>query len=196
MQSEVGKIAEVKTGHTFRAAINNDTNGNILIVQAKNITHNQQYVDMGSLVATSYEISADYMLRDGDILLVARGMKFGSFRAAIFRSDAKNVVASASLHVIRIKEDALSPEYLSQYLNSTYGQEQIAGIVSGSYIGAISRKNLEDLVIPIPDPHKQKAIVDLYRNMVQQQKNLDRQHTVKQKIINATFKHIIKERAL
>ena len=82
------------------------------------------------------------------------------------------------------------PEYVSHYLNSDKGQSDLSEIVSGSYIGAILRKDLEDIEIPVPSMQKQKIIVNLYHNIQEQQKIVDREIEIKSNIINSLFRKV------
>jgi restriction endonuclease S subunit len=79
------------------------------------------------------------------------------------------------------------PEYVSRFLNSKVGQDALSQIVSGSYIGALPRKEVEKIKIPIPTLEKQQAVVDLDRNIREQEKIINRQNEIKHNLVNATF---------
>jgi restriction endonuclease S subunit len=132
-------------------------------------------------------------LQYNDILIVSRGSGLGSFRSTVFTSSQKNVIASSSVHIIRINDVTVLPKYISLWLNSSEGQKLLLQIVTGgSYIQSILLKNLAELEIPIPPIHTQKSIVALEENIKQQQKILDRKKEIKENIINATFNNLIK----
>jgi len=192
---KLGDIAQVTLGYAFRGAIKPDKDGNILVLQAKDLVRGIPVTDTDHLTPISFDLPgyAGHLKRD-DVLLISRGMKAGAFRSAVFESDATNVIASASIIIIRVTAlDEVLPEYLSHYLNSKDGQVALSEIVSGSYIGALPRRELEKIKVPVPNINKQKAIVDLYRNMQEQQKILDRKNELKQQIIEATFTNITKQ---
>jgi len=190
---KLGDIASTIAGFAFRGAITPDTNGDVLVFQAKDLARGAFVTDVHGLTPISSTLAgrAEY-LKNNDVLLIARGMKAGAFRSTVFKSGASNVIASASVHIIRVSSSDVLPEYLSHYLNSKDGQDALSQIVTGSYIGALPRRSLEQLKIPIPDLRKQKTIVDLYQNMQMQQKILDRKNELKQQIIEATFTNITK----
>lgn len=181
-------IGQVIGGFVFREAIKPDNNGDIYVFQAKDITAGEAIKDIGTLTKISHNIP-EYAghLKKNDILLIARGMRSGSFRSAVFSSDAPNVIASSSIHVIRITAVGVMPEYVSRYLNSKVGQDALSQIVSGSYIGALPRKEVEKIKIPIPTLEKQQVVVDLDRNIREQEKIIDRQNEIKHNLMNATF---------
>lgn len=190
---KLGDISDIIAGFAFRGAITPDKDGDVLVFQAKDLLRGVFVTDVTNLspISSSLAGRAEY-LRTDDILLIARGMKMGAFRSTVFKSDALNVMASASVHIIRVNSRDVLPEYLSHYLNSKDGQDALSQIVTGSYIGALPRRSLSQLKIPIPNLHKQKAIVDLYQNIQLQQRILDRKSHLKQQIIEATFTNITK----
>lgn len=188
---QVKDIAQVIAGYTFRGAIKPDSAGSVFVFQAKDLVQGEQLVNVSVLTKVSRNIAEHLAyLQKNDILLIARGMKSGAFRSTVFMSDEPNVIASSSIHIIRIKAQDVLPEYVSHYLNSKEGQDSLSQIVSGSYIGAIPRGELEKIKIPIPPLQKQKALVDLFQNMRAQQKILARRNELKQNIINATFRNL------
>ena len=191
MYMELHEIADVIAGYTFRGAIKPDNKGSIAVFQAKDLVQGQPFQDTSSLTLISQDIPG-YAghLKKNDVLLIARGMKSGAFRSTLFLADEHNVVASSSVHIVRITAPNILPEYVSHYLNTADGQLALAGIVSGSYIGALPRKELEKIKIPIPTLRKQEALINLYRNIREQQKILDRKKEIKENIISATFRNL------
>lgn len=187
---KLGDIAQVIPGYAFRGAIKPDKTGDTFVLQAKDLVQGSPIKGVDTLTPIALDVSYSSFLQKHDVLLVARGMKAGSFRSTVFMAEDTNVIASASVHVIRPVTPNVIPEYLSHYLNSKKGQDDLTQIVTGSYIGAIPRRSLEQMRIPIPDLNKQKAIVDLFNNIQAQQKLLDRKKELKQQIIEATFKNI------
>lgn len=186
-------IATVIAGYTFRGAITPDKNGDLLVFQAKDLARGAFVTDVSTLTPIAFDPTGyTGHLKKDDVLVIARGMKAGAFRSTVFKSDASNVIASSSVHIIRITTSSVLPEYISHYLNSKNGQESLSEIVTGSYIGALPRRLLEQLKIPIPDLRKQKVIIDLYRNMQMQQKILNRKNELKQQILDTTFTNITK----
>lgn len=188
---ELHEIATVIAGYTFRKAIKPDIDGNIYVFQAKDLIQAEPFRSVGTLTRISHDIP-EYTghLKQNDVLLVARGMKSGSFRSTVFDINDTNVLASSSVHVVRITTDNVLPEFLSLYLNSKEGQDALSGIVTGSYIGALPRKELEKIKIPIPPLQKQKTLIQLYQNIKEQEQLINRQNEIKQNIINATFKNL------
>ncbi|MCB9810680.1 MAG: restriction endonuclease subunit S [Candidatus Nomurabacteria bacterium] len=191
---KLSDIAQVTPGYAFRGAIEETRNGNTLVFQARDLVQGVPVSDVSSLTKISLDLPPDdRYLQKNDVLIVARGMKAGAFRAAVFMSDAQNVIASASVHIIRISTSKVLPEFLSHYLNSKEGQDSLANIVTGSYIGALPRRELIHIKIPVPELEKQKAIVALHENIQAQQSIVDRRQYLKQQIVEATFTNLTKQ---
>ena len=189
---ELHEISTVIAGYTFRGAVKPDSEGHIFVFQAKDMVQSEPIIDTSSLTRISHEVPGyTGQLKNGDVLLVARGMKAGSFRSTIFSSDDDNVIASSSVHVIRITDNQILPEFLSLYLNSKEGQESISQIVTGSYIGAVPRRALEKIKIPLLPLERQRTFVELDTNIRGQQRITNRQNKIKEDIINATFRKLI-----
>lgn len=191
MQMKLDNVATIIAGYTFRGAITADKNGDLLVIQAKDLGRNTFITDASILTPIAFD-SAGYpnRIKKNDVLIIARGMRAGAFRAAVYKSDASNVIASSSLHIIRITVPGILPEYVTHYLNSKNGQDLLSKIVTGSYICALPRRLLEQLKMPIPDLRKQKAIVKLYQNMQLQQQILDRRNELKHQILDAIFTNL------
>jgi restriction endonuclease S subunit len=191
---QLSDIAQIKPGFTFRGALEPDKEGNIIVVQARNVVGGKNSIRAGDLLRISSQPprTATYVL-NGDIILVARGVGTGTFRAAVLELDIDdvNVLPSSSVFVIRVTDrNRVLPEYLSLFINSSEGQKLIFQTVSGSNIQTVSRTELEKIDIPIPPLITQKGIVDLSRNIRQQEQITERKKYLKQNIINATIKNL------
>jgi restriction endonuclease S subunit len=189
MQKDLNQIASVISGYTFRDSIENEPNGDIFVVQGKNVSAGADMEDLTELVKISSNLlRAPNFLKHNDILLVSRGSGAGAFRSTVFGVTSENVIASSAVHIIRITDVTVLPKYLSLYLNSLEGQKAISQIVTGaSYIQSILVKNLADLKIPIPPIHIQKTIIALHENITQQERLRIRKRELQQNIINQSF---------
>ena len=156
-------------GYTFRKTIEPDSSGNVFVLQANNIFAGQKIDRTDNLIKTSFTGSRTAtFLQKNDVVLVSRGMGHGAFRSVVFLSDSSNVIASASLFIIRLLDNNVLPDYLVVYLNSIEGQNRLLKIGSGSHFQTLPRREFEKLEIPIPPLDKQKMIVDLFENINRQ----------------------------
>lgn len=186
---KLNQIARITSGYSFRGPIEHDSSGDLFVVQAKNIVPDQ---DIDTLLGFS-RISSDTIrnpscLQNNDILLVSKSAGSGLIRSSLFLSEARNVIPSSSIHVLRITDVTVLPKFLSLYLNASEGQKALSFIVSGhSSIRSISLKQLKDLEIPIPSMHKQKMIISLRENILQQERIRVRQCELHEEIYNAVI---------
>lgn len=194
MYRKLSEIAEIKSGYTFRGAVTHQENGDIFIIQAKDIKTDNDLLKVTDLTRMSSDaLRNPFFLQHNDILIVSRGAGLGSFRSSVFSSQKENVIASASVYIIRVTDLAILPKYLSLYLNSADGQKKIMGTIIGtSYIQSIVIKNLIDLGIPIPLIDKQKTIIELDENVKKQEKIIQRKNKLNSEIINSIFTNINK----
>lgn len=72
---------------------------------------------------------------------------------------------AASQHILRVNpnEDLIDPAYLNCFLSSEYGYHQLLRYRYGAVIDEIDDKNIEGVLVPIPNEEQQKEIGDLVR---------------------------------
>lgn len=188
MYRKIDKIAEVFSGYTFRGRVEEDPQGDIFVLQAKDLSAYLDISGVNRLVPVSSEsLRRPLFLRYNDVLLVSRATGTGLFRSTVFTGAAENVMPSSSVHVIRVNDVSILPKYLSLYLNSEAGQKSLQQIVTGAYVQSILIKNLLEYQIPIPPIHAQKTLIALYENFLKQKQLVKRKQELKQNIINAVF---------
>lgn len=191
MLKEIKQFATVISGYTFRGAIHPDQNGQIFVFQAKNIIANEPIDNKTTLTPINLkQPKSESYLKNGDITIVSRGLGLGSFRATMFKSNKENILASSSVHIIRITTPDILPEYISAYLNSINGQTKISQKVSGSHFKTLLRKNLEELEIEIPPLEKQKTVVELQKNILEQEKLIEQKNKIQKNILNSIFTNL------
>jgi restriction endonuclease S subunit len=193
MYMKLKEIAAVYSGYTFRGAIKPEPYGQTAIIQARDVGSDTAPILREELVKTSFEPArADASVKENDVIIVARGAGSGSFRAAVFKGNDSNVIASVSVYIVRITSDQILPEFLALYLNSSNAQQDILDRVSGSYIKTIPRLKLEEVSIPMPSIAKQKSLIALHDNIRRQEEILERKSRLKEDIIKATLTNLSK----
>lgn len=192
MLKKLSQISNISSGYNFRGPIKNLENGDLFVIQGKNVLSDEDIkITKGLNQVSPKNIRSPFFLKHNDILLVSRGLEHGTFRSSIFIAEEKNIITSSSVYVIRITDITVLPKYVSLYLNSTEGQSKLLQISSGgSYIKTILMKNLVDLEITIPPINIQKAIIDLYENMSEQNKLMNRKKEIYQNIIKTFFNNL------
>jgi restriction endonuclease S subunit len=173
----LGEVANIQSGYSFRAKVINVENGTLGVVQAKDISG--LYIDEQGIAKINQDYAESRIQQDGDILLTSRG----SFRAGVGRF-FKPTIASSSLFTIRLTSADFLPEYIAVYLNSEAAQYYISQSAKGATIQSLLIDDLRNLPIPHVPIKNQQSIIDLQKNIEQQNKLLRR----KQEIINGVLK--------
>ena len=188
VKKNIRDIASVIAGYTFRTALKSHKNGLMAVVQAKDILDNI-FITKNSLTKIDLqEYQTRAIIQESDIVISSRG----SFRASIIKGDAKNIIASSSVYVLRIENQDIFPEYLAIYLNTIEGQKKIKEKMTGSVIKTILRRDLENIEIPIPDKKMQDIVINLFQNKQAQQKLLDRKKILINQIIESSITNYLK----
>lgn len=150
-------FAQIISGYSFRNSIQEVQNGNLYVLQSKNITSNQYICDDELLRIENEGYNTAAFIKNDDVIITSRG----SFRSAVIKTD-KIILAASSVYIIRIKNNAVLPEYLALFLNSRRAQGQLLQVSTGAVINNLKRKNLEKIKVTIPDIVSQKKIIDLH----------------------------------
>ena len=71
-------------------------------------------------------VSKRSLLQQNDVIVTIIGATFEIIgRASIFLNDYPSSVVNQNIAIIRVNEDQLNPFYLSVFLNSRFGREQL-----------------------------------------------------------------------
>ena len=156
IQKKLEDIASITTGIYEKSQPAGDT----LYLQGKHFDESGAFRE--DLIVFQ-ELQADerlskHLLKDGDILLIAKGE---SNRACLYQHDIGQAVASSTFFVIRLAEERLLPVFLQWYFNTEYMQELLSGLSKGTQISSLSKKVLSEIEIPIPPLKTQKQILEM-----------------------------------
>jgi|GEM_PF-5093676 len=99
----------------------------------------------------------------GDILLNAIGPNRG--KAAIVTSDLANMYINRHVICLRANGNLIYPEYLAIALNTAIVQEQFLDRSTGAVIPSLNLKNIEEVLVPVPDKDIQLATIDEFRSL-------------------------------
>lgn len=155
-KEELGNVAEVFRG---KAINKKDANGSIGVVNISNLNdYDIDYAGLDHIEEEERKV-ANYLLRDGDLLLPARGT---AIRIAIFQEQKYPCIASSNIIVIRPNEKLLLGTYLKVFLDSPLGNKVLAGKQQGTVVINISYKDLKTLEIPLLRVDEQKVIAEEY----------------------------------
>ena len=152
-------IADIRTGYSFRAKLEPDSEGNILVVQLKELS-DKNTIDISTAVKINMQnVSENYLLQKGDLVFRSRGM---DSTAAIMDISADNIILSAPFQRIRLRDTLkIIPEYLLWYINSKDAQTYFSANKTGTSVSMISTAVLADLPVVIPSLEIQKKIIEI-----------------------------------
>jgi len=158
---KVWEIADVRMGCGFRSKIEHNPEGNVPVIQPKDIT-NSGLLQVDDICRVEMStIKPGQVLAKGDVLLTSRG----KFASTVYAGEFKeNCVAAGSLLVLTVKAKLpILPEYLPLYFNSAKGRLEFNRLTERTTIPYLNRSNLEQMDIPIPPLETQQKRVALER---------------------------------
>ncbi len=170
--AKLEEVAEIITGYSFRKSIEPDPNGQIFVVQAKDIVNGEIIQSTEKLTRILEEPNHPAYLQRDDLLLLSKVYPGAQFRTTIYQGLSGKVLASSSIHVIRLKNDSVLPEYLFMLFSSGFTQKWLQENSSGVNTPTMPRATLGTLTIPIISIEQQKAYISLSKEMKNMQRLL------------------------
>lgn len=144
------------SGYSFREKIEHNPNGDVGILQMKDIKDNYLSFDYHNIDKVSNFLFKDkFYLQKNDILFVSKGTN--NFAIAVENVNFK-IVPSATFFVIRVEEKKIIPEYLVWYINQKEAQNYFNEKKAGTYVPNLNKQDIMELPIKVPPLKTQKAI--------------------------------------
>jgi restriction endonuclease S subunit len=148
-------FSEIRMGHAFRQRLVRVPDGNVLVIQPKNITLDGS-ISFREGTPLRIKTPAAKPLQPKDVLVVNRGR----FAAAVFDlSTSERWIVPSSILVLSINTRSILPEYVTCYFNSADGQRLFQRHCEQTTIPFISTANLKNMDIPIPPIERQRSLV-------------------------------------
>ena len=146
---------EIRMGHAFRRRLARVPDGDVLVIQPKNISL-EGSISFGGEAPLRTKASAVKPLQPNDVLIVNRGR----FAAAVFDlTTSERWIVPSSILVLSVREESILPEYIACYFNSAKGQRLFRRHCEQTTIPFISTANLGNMNIPIPPIERQQSLV-------------------------------------
>lgn len=164
-------LAHIQSGHPFRGSVPPVPGGNAVALQMRDIS-----LDCGvawnGLVQTQIDgRKAPEWLQPGDVVFVARGAR--NF-AVCLQDVLRPAVCSQYFFLLRVKASSgLLPDFLAWQINGAPAQRYLASNAEGSDQLSIRRGVLESLPIVVPPIAKQRLIIALANQVIQEKKILE-----------------------
>ncbi|MBR5901884.1 restriction endonuclease subunit S [bacterium] len=168
-KKRLGEMADVIRGRLFKQGHDEDKT-RVKIVNISDI-EDGCVNEITEAVEADLRHWEDHVLRKDDLLITIKGT---TIKLAIFDKDDSRYVASPNLCAIRIKsefkDNKLVVSYLKLYFDLPCGRRQLQSIKRGSFVMSVSKDDLLDLQIPVPEINRQKALCEKYKNSYEQYK--------------------------
>ena len=132
-----------------------------------------------------YNESPEIMLHENDILMTKDGT-IGKL-AYIENISHKSTVAS-HIHVIRKKSEKILPRFLFYVFESPQFKNVIESKITGSVVPALTQKDINSTLFPIPPISEQKSISKIFYDLDTKIQNLQNQNKILEQITQAIFK--------
>jgi hypothetical protein len=166
-----GTSAGIATGYHFRGRIENDPNGDIPVVQAKDIDWSRQLVSTELMHVKLEKDPAPHLLRAGDVLFLSRGHRHW---ALAITGSMPRFIAPGYFFILRVDTARVRPEYLTWFINHPATQELLRGKAKGTQIPFLSKDDVESMTVPLPPLATQDKVVALAGLARREQDLLDR----------------------
>lgn len=169
----IKQLVSLMAGHPFRGSIENTPDGEVAVVQMKDVD-----LEGGLNDANLYRVHVtgrkkpDYLHR-GDILFIGRGNRIF---AALVERDLESTVAGSHFFILRIKpnKQQVRPDYLAWYINHKQAQRYFAQHIAGTALPHINRTTLENLPVIVPPLEVQQRIVKAHYCRLKEKALLER----------------------
>ncbi len=151
------KVKDIRTENRRGVQPNYIENGEIAVVNSKNILENGlDYEGFSSTSLTLWKLKPEAHIKQGDILIYTTGANVG--RAATYRLDTP-ALASNHVNILRVKHP--HPQYIAFVINSMIGRMQTERLSTGSAQQELYPKDIDSFIIPLVSEETQVEIESL-----------------------------------
>lgn len=177
------------SGYSFREKIDHNPDGNVGILQMKDIENNYLSFDYQNIDKVSdFSFKEKFFLNTGDILFVSKGVNNYAF--SVDHLDFP-IVASATFFIIRVNEKKILSEYLTWYMNQSEAQNYFSEKKAGTYVPNLKKQDILDLPLKIPSLKIQNAIAKTAKLLNQEIIILDKIKESRKELIQTQLINII-----
>lgn len=158
MNTPLIDIAEVRMGYSFRSRLETDAEGDVAVIQMKDIDDTNLLHPEGLARIQMPDLKDRHLVQEGDLLFRSRGM---TNSAALVGGGLGRAVLAAPMLLIRPKAEIVEPVYLQWFINHPATRAVLAGQAAGTAVKMIGKGVLDDLVVALPPLEKQRLIVEV-----------------------------------
>ena len=183
------EVATVRSGHSFRTAVEEVKEGNAYIVQMRDVSL-EQGINVSSLTKTM--IDRPNYLHEEDILFIPRGNNNIALLVGEEASE-RGLVAINHFMVITVKTGKIAPGFLAWWLNQKPAQHFFEQQSEGTSIRNIRRAVLENTPISLPSLEQQQVILEAVETIKQKRtiykKLIEADEKIERYIVSSIYKN-------
>lgn len=165
IKENLGELATIFRG---KYIVSKEKDGNVRVVNISNIGEYEiDYLGLGYIEENERKVSS-YILKDGDLLLTARGT---IIKSVIFKEQDYPIIASSNIMVIRANDERLSTTFLKLFLDTPLGERMLLSRQQSNNFINLNSGELNDLKIPLFPTEKQKEMEEYYNKELKKYKD-------------------------
>jgi restriction endonuclease S subunit len=165
MHYKLNNIADIFTGQTFRSKVENNPEGEVWVIQMKDLNKNYTGISSKPNTVNFNDVSQKQLLRKGDILFLSKGNN----NVAFTYESGQPAVAVSLFFVIKVKSPEVLPGYLTWYLNSPATQKFLMTMREGASVSSIKKSIFDEMLIELPKVKKQELIANIYKLSIREE---------------------------
>ena len=147
--------------------------------------NNVVWDECAHITSTRYNESPDIMLKQGDILMTKDGT-IG--KLAYIKKLLDKATVASHIHVIRTQSDTIFPLFLFYFFKSPKFQNLIESKITGSVVPALTQKDMNNTMFPIPSIKEQKIIAKIFFDLDSKIELNQKMNQTLEQIAQAIFK--------
>ncbi|QXP87475.1 restriction endonuclease subunit S [Methylococcus capsulatus] len=158
MKMTLATIAEVRMGYSFRSRLEADAQGDVAVIQMKDIDDANLLHPEGLVRVQMPDLKDRHLVQAGDLLFRSRG---ATNSAALVGGGLGRAVLAAPMLLLRPKTEVVEPAYLQWFINHPSTQATLAAQAAGTSVKMIGKGALDQLEVVLPPLEKQRRIVEV-----------------------------------
>jgi hypothetical protein len=158
MKALLQDIAEVRMGYSFRSRLEVDAEGDVAVIQMKDIDDSNLLHPEGLARIQMPDLKDRHIVQEGDLLFRSRGE---SNSVSLVAGSLGRTVLAAPMMLIRLKVDLVGSAYLQWFINQPSTQAALASQAAGTAVKMIGKAALEQLEVAVPSLDDQRRIVEI-----------------------------------
>src|SRR5690606_18639790 len=144
---------EVRMGYSFRGRLETDAEGDVAVIQMKDIDDANLLHPEGLARIHMPDLKDRHPVRAGHPVFRSRGV---TNSAALVGADIGRAVLAAPMLLIRPNTELVEPAYLQWFINHPATQAALAGRAAGTAVKMIGKGVLDSLEVALPPLQRQR----------------------------------------